>query len=94
VPALVDLAVMRDSMAEGGVNSQKINPLAPDDLAIDHSVMVDRFTTASALEQNDTMKMQRHAFQHWRAGAIAADPARFSQPVSMLIHKEGITANA
>ena len=49
VPAVVDLAAMRDAMAHLGGDPNKINPLAPVDLVIDHSVMVDAFGTAKAL---------------------------------------------
>ena len=48
VPAVVDLAVMRDTMADLGGDPEKINPLQPADLVIDHSVQVDKFGTASA----------------------------------------------
>ena len=50
VPAVVDLAAMRDAMKSLGGNPKKINPLAPVDLVIDHSVMVDHFGTAKVLQ--------------------------------------------
>ena len=49
VPAVVDLAAMRDATAKLGADPQKINPLVPVDLVIDHSVMVDNFGTAASL---------------------------------------------
>ena len=52
VPAVVDLAAMRDAMKALGGDPEKINPLAPVDLVIDHSVMVDYFGTPSAFKQN------------------------------------------
>src|SRR3984957_11013678 len=52
VPAIVDLAAMRDAMAELGGDPEKINPLVPAELVIDHSVQVDAFGTAQALAPN------------------------------------------
>src|SRR5687768_4907505 len=52
VPAVVDLAAMRDAMAALGGDAQKINPLVPVHLVIDHSVMVDEFGTPQAFEEN------------------------------------------
>ncbi|MGD9980861.1 MAG: aconitase family protein, partial [Hyphomonadaceae bacterium] len=51
VPAVVDLAAMRDAAAKLGANAERINPLVPVDLVIDHSVMVDHFATAGAFRQ-------------------------------------------
>ena len=52
VPAVVDLAAMRDAMKALGKNPTKINPLAPVDLVIDHSVMVDYFASTGAFKKN------------------------------------------
>jgi aconitate hydratase len=52
VPAVVDLAAMRDAMTSLGADPEKINPLNPVDLVIDHSVMVDYFGNAKAFDQN------------------------------------------
>src|SRR5690606_29801605 len=52
VPAVVDLAAMRDAVVQLGGNAAAINPLSPVELVIDHSVQVDRFGTADALAQN------------------------------------------
>ena len=52
VPAVVDLAAMRDAMSSLGADPEKINPLNPVDLVIDHSVMVDHFGTAKAFGEN------------------------------------------
>jgi aconitate hydratase len=48
VPAVVDLAAMRDAVANMGGDPKKINPLSPVDLVIDHSVMVDKYATSAA----------------------------------------------
>src|SRR4051812_7986067 len=60
VPAGVDLAAMRDAMAKLGGDPQKINPLVPGHLVIDHSVMVDEFGTPKAFEQNVALEYQRN----------------------------------
>jgi len=74
VPAVVDLAAMRAAMAKAGGDPQKINPLSPVDLVIDHSVMVDKFADASAFEQNVEIEMQRngerYAFLRWGQNAF------------------------
>lgn len=69
VPAVVDLAVMRDTMADLGGDAQKINPLQPADLVIDHSVQVDKFGTNSAFQENAEIEMERnkerYGFLRW-----------------------------
>src|SRR3954464_3151317 len=60
VPAVVDLAAMRDAMAKLGGDPQKINPLVPVHLVIDHSVMVDEFGTPKAFEANVALEYQRN----------------------------------
>jgi aconitate hydratase len=60
VPAVVDLAAMRDAMKALGGNPQKINPLVPVDLVIDHSVIVDEFGSNKALKQNVDLEYQRN----------------------------------
>jgi aconitate hydratase len=60
VPAVVDLAAMRDAMKSLGGNPQKINPLVPVDLVIDHSVIVDEFGSAKALKQNVDLEYERN----------------------------------
>ncbi|MEO4049273.1 aconitate hydratase AcnA [Pseudomonas sp. CAU 1711] len=75
VPAVVDLAAMRAAMAAAGGDAQKINPLSPVDLVIDHSVMVDRYATPSAFAENVALEMQRngerYAFLRWGQNAFA-----------------------
>jgi aconitate hydratase len=69
VPAVVDLAAMRDAMKELGGNPEKINPLQPAELVIDHSVQVDEFGTSNAYSINAALEFQRnrerYAFLKW-----------------------------
>jgi aconitate hydratase len=69
VPAIVDLAAMRDAMKELGGNPEKINPLQPAELVIDHSVQVDEFGTSNAYSINAALEFQRnrerYAFLKW-----------------------------
>ncbi len=69
VPAIVDLAAMRDAMKELGGNPEKINPLQPAELVIDHSVQVDEFGTVNAYSINAALEFQRnrerYAFLKW-----------------------------
>ena len=69
VPAVVDLAAMRDGMAKLHGDPQKVNPLVPVDLVIDHSVMVDYFATPDSLQKNVAVEFQRngerYAFLRW-----------------------------
>ena len=60
VPAVVDLAAMRDAMTHLGADPEKINPLNPVDLVIDHSVMVDYFGSAKAFDQNVAREYERN----------------------------------
>src|SRR5437667_7168733 len=60
VPCVVDLAAMRAAMKRAGGNPQKINPLVPVDLVIDHSVQVDEFATPLALAHNAEIEFQRN----------------------------------
>jgi aconitate hydratase len=75
VPAVVDLAAMRDAMKELGGDPQKINPLVPVHLIIDHSVMVDEFGTPRAFERNVEFEYQRNSeryeFLKWGSHAFA-----------------------
>ena len=69
VPAIVDLAAMRDAMKKLGGNPERINPLQPAELVIDHSVQVDEFGTANAYSINAALEFQRnrerYAFLKW-----------------------------
>src|SRR5690554_5996457 len=60
VPAVVDLAAMRDAVAKLGKDPALINPLSPVDLVIDHSVMVDHFAQTSAFRDNVAIEMERN----------------------------------
>src|ERR671914_1986685 len=60
VPAIVDLAAMREAMKRLGGDPKKINPLAPVDLVIDHSVQVDFFGSADALHKNSEIEFKRN----------------------------------
>ncbi|MBR0691540.1 aconitate hydratase AcnA [Bradyrhizobium manausense] len=75
VPAVVDLAAMRDGMEKLGGDPSKINPLVPVDLVIDHSVVVDHFGNAQALHDNVTREYEqngeRYNFLKWGQGAFA-----------------------
>ena len=89
VPAVVDLAAMREALLQRGVDPQKINPLSPVDLVIDHSVSIDKFATDSAFEQNVAMEMQRnferYQFLKWGQGAF--DDFRVVPPGTGICHQ-------
>lgn len=74
VPAVVDLAAMRDAMKNLGGDPKKINPLAQCDLVIDHSVMVDKFASKSAFKDNVALEMERnkerYEFLKWGQGSF------------------------
>ena len=89
VPAVVDLAAMRDAMAKLGGDPQKINPLAPVDLVIDHSVMVDAFGSDRSFQLNVEKEYERngerYAFLRWGAGAF--DNFRVVPPGTGICHQ-------
>ena len=89
VPAVCDLAAMREAMAELGGDPKKINPLVPVDLVIDHSVMVDYFGTGNAFEKNVDLEFQRnlerYAFLRW--GQKAFDNFRVVPPGTGICHQ-------
>ena len=74
VPAIVDLAAMREAMTRLGGNADEINPLAPAELVIDHSVQVDNYGTDHALADNNRMEFERngerYAFLRWGQSAF------------------------
>src|SRR6476619_6706249 len=76
VPAVVDLAAMRNAMADLGGDPSKINPLIPAELVIDHSVQVDDFASRLAIRRNAELEFQRnrerYAFLRWGQGAFEA----------------------
>lgn len=75
VPAVVDLAAMRDALKKMGGDAKKISPLSPVDLVIDHSVMVDKSGSADSLEVNTLIEMERnqerYEFLRWGQKAFA-----------------------
>jgi aconitate hydratase len=74
VPAIVDLAAMRDAMSAMGGDPEKINPLVPAELVIDHSVQVDAYGTPAAFQTNAELEFERnkerYAFLRWGQGAF------------------------
>ncbi len=89
VPAVVDLAAMRDAMTHLGANPEKINPLSPVDLVIDHSVMVDFFGTAKAFGENVDREyernIERYRFLRW--GSSAFNNFRVVPPGTGICHQ-------
>ncbi|MGZ6013697.1 MAG: aconitate hydratase AcnA, partial [Caulobacteraceae bacterium] len=89
VPAVVDLAAMRDAMTTLHADPEKINPLTPVDLVIDHSVMVDFFGTAKAFEQNVAKEyernLERYNFLRW--GSSAFNNFRVVPPGTGICHQ-------
>lgn len=89
VPAVVDLAAMRDAMVNLGGDPNKINPLSPVDLVIDHSVMVDSFGSANAFGDNVEKEFERnherYAFLRW--GQRAFDNFRVVPPGTGICHQ-------
>jgi aconitate hydratase len=75
VPAIVDLAAMRDAMQQMGGNPARINPLQPVELVIDHSIQVDYFAQADAMSENTALEYQRnkerYTFLRWGQNAFA-----------------------
>jgi aconitate hydratase A / 2-methylisocitrate dehydratase len=89
VPSVVDLAVMRDAVADLGKNPSLINPLVPVDLVIDHSVQVDSFGKTGSLEENVRMEFlrnqERYNFLKW--GQEAFSNFRVVPPATGIIHQ-------
>jgi len=89
VPAVVDLAAMRDAMNRMGGDPAKINPLCPVDLVIDHSVQADVFGTADAAKQNEIIEFNRNRerFQFLKWGSKAFDNFKIVPPGSGIVHQ-------
>ncbi len=89
VPAVVDLAAMRDGIIRLGGDPQKVNPLVPVDLVIDHSVMVDVSGTADSLQKNVDIEFERngerYSFLRW--GQTAFDNFRVVPPGTGICHQ-------
>ncbi|MBK6793241.1 MAG: aconitate hydratase AcnA [Anaerolineales bacterium] len=89
VPAVVDLAAMRAAVARLGGNPKKINPLVPVDLVIDHSVQVDFFATAEALNRNTEVEFQRNRerYEFLKWGQKAFTNFRVVPPMTGIVHQ-------
>jgi len=89
VPAVVDLAAMRDAIAEMGGDPARINPLVPAELVIDHSVQVDAFGTRLAFQRNAELEFERnrerYAFLRWGQGAF--ENFRVVPPDTGIVHQ-------
>lgn len=89
VPAVVDLAAMREAIKKLGGNASQINPLSPVDLVIDHSVMVDNFANGGAFSQNVELEYERnrerYAFLRW--GQQSFDNFRVVPPGTGICHQ-------
>jgi aconitate hydratase len=89
VPGVVDLAAMRDAIAAAGGDPQRINPLTPVDLVIDHSVMVDSFGSGAAFAENVQVEYQRNRerYEFLRWGQRAFDNFRVVPPGTGICHQ-------
>ncbi|MCA9444938.1 MAG: aconitate hydratase, partial [Candidatus Omnitrophica bacterium] len=89
VPAVVDLAAMRDAMVELGGDPKKINPLLPAELVIDHSVQVDNFGSPQSFDLNAAIEFERnrerYAFLRW--GQTAFDNFKVVPPDTGIVHQ-------
>jgi aconitate hydratase len=92
VPCVVDLATMREAMAEMGGDPAKINPLAPAELVIDHSVIADVFGTADAFVRNVEIEYERNRerYQFLRWGQTAFDDFKVVPPGTGIVHQVNI----
>jgi len=92
VPAVVDLAAMREAMLALKGNPQEINPLAPAELVIDHSVQVDEYGSAAALKQNNAIEFarngERYSFLRW--GQTAFSNFKVVPPNTGIVHQVNI----
>ena len=89
VPAVVDLAAMREALSKKGGDPKKINPISPVDLVIDHSVQVDNYGSKDSLEKNNALEMERnierYKFLKW--GQEAFDNFRAVPPGTGICHQ-------
>ena len=89
VPAVVDLAAMRDAVVELGGSADSINPLSPAELVIDHSVQIDKYGTADALDLNNLIEFkrnkERYSFLRWGQGAF--ENFRVVPPNTGIVHQ-------
>ena len=89
VPAIVDLAAMRDAMGDLGGDPQRINPVIPVDLVIDHSVQVDLYASSRALAGNAALEFQRNRerYEFLRWGAKSFADFRVVPPATGIVHQ-------
>ena len=89
VPAVVDLAAMRDAVVELGGSADSINPQSPAELVIDHSVQIDKYGTADALDVNNLIEFkrnnERYSFLRWGQGAF--ENFRVVPPNTGIVHQ-------
>ncbi|MCF6522735.1 aconitate hydratase AcnA [Streptomyces sp. JJ36] len=92
VPCVVDLATMREAVKELGGDPARINPLAPAELVIDHSVIADKFGTANAFAQNVELEYgrNRERYQFLRWGQTAFDEFKVVPPGTGIVHQVNI----
>ena len=92
VPCIVDLATMREAMGALGGDPKRINPLAPAELVIDHSVIADLFGTENALERNVEIEYERNGerYQFLRWGQTAFDDFKVVPPGTGIVHQVNI----
>ena len=92
VPCIVDLATMREAVAELGGDPKKVNPLAPAELVIDHSVIADVFGTKSSFEENTDIEYQRNRerYRFLRWGQTAFDEFKVVPPGTGIVHQVNI----
>lgn len=92
VPCIVDLATMREAIVELGGDASKVNPLAPAELVIDHSVIADVFGTRNSFEQNTDIEYERnrerYRFLRWGQGAF--DEFKVVPPGTGIVHQVNI----
>ena len=92
VPCIVDLATMREAIADLGGDPTKVNPLAPAELVIDHSVIADVFGTKTAFEENTDIEygrnQERYRFLRW--GQTAFDEFKVVPPGTGIVHQVNI----
>ena len=92
VPCIVDLATMREAVGDLGGDPDKVNPLAPADLVIDHSVIADLFGRADAFERNVEIEYQRNGerYQFLRWGQGAFNDFKVVPPGTGIVHQVNI----
>ncbi|PZF31270.1 aconitate hydratase [Curtobacterium sp. MCPF17_051] len=92
VPCIVDLATMREAMADIGGDPNKINPLSPAEMVIDHSVIADLFGSTDALQRNTDLEYERNGerYQFLRWGQTAFEDFKVVPPGTGIVHQVNI----